>query len=1208
MDSIVVAGKNTAQSSNTAWGNLTLSQPSVVQLPVSPQSLASVSRSGQDLVLNLKSGERITIAKFFVVDQDGLGNDLVFAGDNGTFWKASYDADAFSGFTFDEVSSPDALLADPAESGGGLSGLAIAGLGLLGVGAAVAASHSGGGGGGHHDEPSAPQAPARPTDLLVSADGLRLSGRGEAGSTIKVRDAAGSLIGSGTVASDGRFDLALDTPQGKGEALAVELSDAAGNVSESGTVNAPDITPPTAPTDLTIDGAGVLLSGRAEAGSTVQVRAADGSLLGSAVSAGDGTFSVTLQPPQTTAQVLQVSATDAAGNTSAPSTVSAPEVVTPPDTSAPDAPLDLLISADGRQLSGRGEAGSSVTVRDAQGEVLANATVAADGSFSVVLDPAVIDGSSVQVELTDAAGNVSEPTSVASPDLTAPGQPSGLALADGVTLTGNGEAGADVQVRDASGALIGSGVVAADGRFSVELDPAQANHEIIDIRLADAAGNVSLPVKFLAPDITPPAAPAELAVSADGAVLTGRAEPGSTVRVVDAQGTERGTALVNAAGSFAVPLDPPQTEGQSLQVSAEDAAGNVSPVSSVIAPNIEPPIEQTPPEAPTDLVISLNGREMSGRGQAGTIVSARDATGTLIGAEQVAADGTFKMELEPAVIDGRTLSVDATDDSDRVSEPATVVAHDLVAPIVALNLALADGVTLTGNAERGATVQVRDTAGALIGSGVAGADGRFSVVLDPIKANGEYIDVVVVDAAGNASVPTVISAPDITAPDAVTEMVVAGNGLAVSGRGEIGATVELRDAQGSLLGSGQVELNGAFVIRIADTVITTGDVLTVIQTDRAGNVSPATDFTVPATPAPATPTDLFLKGGTGDELTGLATAGNRIEVRSADGTLLGSGIVAQNGSFSVALVPTQRNGEVLHVVAVDTATEQPSIPARIEAHESTAPVKPYDLVVSADGTFLTGRGSLNSKIEVYSAHHDLLGSVYVGATGSFAVRFEGGSLVKGETLQVRAQGYEGYGSPLASVSAPNLDAPQSTTALHTQNTLLETAQGQELAEPRETATFTQAQETQAEVTAATPLLAAVVDQQPDEHAGETAQSEAPGFASIGADNADTTLLWQGGDASIDLASLVGEVHDLEVLDLNASSAVSLSLTLDDVLAVTQDQSNTLLIKGDEADTVRLGDAWSLTGQDVTDGIVYNQYTAEEDPSQQLWVQNGVHVV
>jgi hypothetical protein len=58
----------------------------------------------------------------------------------------------------------------------------------------------------------------------------------------------------------------------------------------------------------------------------------------------------------------------------------------------------------------------------------------------------------------------------------------------------------------------------------------------------------------------------------------------------------------------------------------------------------------------------------------------------------------------------------------------------------------------------------------------------------------------VTDAAGNTSVPLSYVAPDITAPAIVTDVVAGDGSLAVSGRGEPGATVEVMPrAQSSVL-------------------------------------------------------------------------------------------------------------------------------------------------------------------------------------------------------------------------------------------------------------------------------------------------------------------------------------------------------------------------------------------------------------------------
>ncbi|CRN06907.1 hypothetical protein PYEL_27300 [Pseudomonas sp. URMO17WK12:I11] len=931
MENIVVADKQSAVATQNAWGNISLNGPGVVQMPVAPDQVATVTQRGQDLIVTLKSGEKVTIGNFFAVNQAGVGSDMVFVGEDGTLWQAEYDAQAFTGFTFNEVASLDELVAGIGTAGDAMPTWAIAGLGLLGVGGGAAAvgGGSGGGGGGGGAVPDT-TAPATPIDLLVSPDGLRLSGRGEAGAIVNIRDAAGNLLGTGTVGADGSFDVALNAPQINSENLQVTLTDAAGNVSAPGTVTAPDATAPLAPTELAIDAQGTTLTGRAEPGSTVSVRGADGVLLGSATAGADGLFSVTLQPAQTAGQVLQVTAEDAAGNTSAAAGIAAP-VVDGTDTTPPDAPVALAVSADGTRLSGRGEPGTTVNVRDAAGNVIGSGVVGANGAFEVVLTPAQLDSQNLQVTLTDAAGNVSAPGAVVAPDLTAP------------------------------------------------------------------------------------LAPTNLAVDAQGATLTGRAEPGSTVSVRGPGGALLGTAIAGADGMFSITLQPPQTTGQALAVSATDAAGNTSPAANITAPLVDGG-DTTPPDAPVDLAVGLAGTQLTGRGEAGTTVQVRDAAGNLLATGTVGADGTFTVNLDPAVKDGSSLQVTLTDAAGNISPAASVASPDLVGPAQPTDLALADGVTFTGRGEPGATVQVRDAAGTVIGTGTVGADGAFSITLSPAQANGQALDVRLVDAAGNASAPLQFDAPDITPPEAVTNVLVGPGGTVIGGRGEPGATVEVRDANGTLLGSAVVTANGTFLVNL-DPAVQPGEQLSLVQTDPSGNASPAVDYEVPLTPALESPANLAVNAD-GTVLSGTAPAGSRVEVRDASGVLIGSAIANADGSFSIDLNPAQANGELLDVVAI--ADDVSSLPAQVTAPDITAPTAPTELAVSADGTVVTGRAEPGSTVRILAADGTELGSAVVGATGVFSITLNPAQ-VDGEVLQATAADAAGNISQASAVTAPDID-------------------------------------------------------------------------------------------------------------------------------------------------------------------------------------------
>ncbi|WP_438811939.1 Ig-like domain-containing protein, partial [Pseudomonas syringae] len=78
----------------------------------------------------------------------------------------------------------------------------------------------------------------------------------------------------------------------------------------------------------------------------------------------------------------------------------------------------------------------------------------------------------------------------------------------------------------------------------------------------------------------------------------------------------------------------------------------------------------------------------------------------------------------------------------------------------------------------------------------------------------------------------------ISPPTAVRNIGGGTGGLARRGRGEAGATVEVRDANGTVIGTGVVADNGTFLINL-DPAVQPGEQLSLVQTDPSGNVSVA---------------------------------------------------------------------------------------------------------------------------------------------------------------------------------------------------------------------------------------------------------------------------------------------------------------------------------------------------------------------------------
>ncbi|WP_300116973.1 Ig-like domain-containing protein, partial [Sphingobium sp.] len=324
-----------------------------------------------------------------------------------------------------------------------------------------------------------------------------------------------------------------------------------------------------------------------EPNARIEIRSVNGVLIGSGMADADGSYAITLDPPLDDGETVQVTQIDAAGNVSAPALAIAPDLTAPV---TPDATLDSPTS-----VSGTGEPGATVTVSDRDGTVLGTAQVGTDGNFTVALSAPQTDGETLSVTQRDAAGNESDPALLVAPDTTAPAAPTATIAGDGLTVTGAGEPGATVRVFGPGGALIGSATVLGDGSYTIVLDEAQTNGQMLTAIQTDNAGNASDPVGLTAPDLDAPLAPVA-AITPDGAILSGTGEIGATIEVRDADGTLIGTDTVQPNGSYSITLTPPLIDGESVTVIQIDAAGNGSDPTPIVAPDL------TAPEAPTGLI------------------------------------------------------------------------------------------------------------------------------------------------------------------------------------------------------------------------------------------------------------------------------------------------------------------------------------------------------------------------------------------------------------------------------------------------------------------------------------------------------------------------------------------------------------------------------------------------------------------------------
>ncbi|HDV8499920.1 TPA: BapA prefix-like domain-containing protein [Enterobacter bugandensis] len=480
---------------------------------------------------------------------------------------------------------------------------------------------------------------------------------------------------------------------------------------------------------------------------------------------------------------------------------STPVDPTNPDTTPPNAPSGLQFSSDGKSVTGTAEPGSTITLKDANGNVLGTGKTGSDGNFTVSLGTPLTNGEQVTATATDAAGNTSQGTTITAPDLTAPDAPTIGSVTDDIDpqtgsvtnggstndprpqLSGTAEAGSTVTIYD-GGVAIGTALVASNGTwtFTPSTDLTESTHQIT-VRATDAAGNLgpASPVFTLTVDLTPPTAPTAIVLTDDtGAIrgtitagtptdaskpiLAGTGEPGGTITIYD-NGVAVGTTTVLPNGTWSVTPDGPLADGtHTITVVETDAAGNQSAASEPIIFTVD----TTPPLAPGDLVVSNDGGTITGTAEPGSTVTIREGD-AILGTPVADSEGNFSLTLTPPKLNGEILTADATDAAGNTGPATSAAAPDISPPQAPVIVSVIDDVlnttgpvdlngltndrapTLNGTGEPGSTITIFNGSD-IIGTVVVPSSGLWNFTPPSPLADGTYVlTATATDAAGNPS-------------------------------------------------------------------------------------------------------------------------------------------------------------------------------------------------------------------------------------------------------------------------------------------------------------------------------------------------------------------------------------------------------------------------------------------------------------------------
>ncbi len=873
-----------------------------------------------------------------------------------------------------------------------------------------------------------------------STAGYEVKGTADANATVEIRNAGGTVIGTGTADGTGAFTVTIPAGEaGANETLTAVAKNASGTESTPTTFQTPaDETTVTAPTITGVTGnstAGYEVKGTADANATVEIRNAGDAVIGTGSADGTGAFTVTIPAGEAGAnETLTAVAKNASGTESTPTTFQ-----TPADPNTPVAtPIVETVTGSttkGYEVKGTAEVGTTIEVRDAAGTVLGTATTGTDGKYTVTLAPGKATANqTLSVVAKNASGTESQPATATTPaDVTAPTVDNITGNSgSGYEITGTADPNTTIEVRDPAGAVIGTGTSDANGDFTVTLPTGTTDPgDTLTVIGKDNAGNESQPTEVLVPadaTVTAPTVTGVTGNSVAGYQVTGTADPNATIEIRDVDGNVIATGTADGTGSFAVNLPAGTANAnETLTALAKDPAGNPSTPTTFQTPADE---VVAPPSVDKVTGNTTQGYQVTGTAELGTTIEVRATDGTVLGTATTGPTGQYTVTLASGKATAKqTVNVVAKNDTGLESQPTTAMTPaDVTTPTIGdITGDSTNGYEITGTADPNTTIEVRNPDGTIIGTTTTDDQGNFIVDLPAGAANpGDTLTVVGKDGDGNESQPTEVTIPEdatVAAPTVTTVTGTTATGYQVTGTAEPNVTIEIHNEAGLVIATGTTDGAGAFTITLPTGTATANEALTAIAKDAAGKESNPTAFKTPADPdAPvATPTVDKITGSTtkGYQVVGAAEVGTTVEVRDADGTVLGMATTGTDGKYTVTLEPGKASANETITVVAKNATGKESQPATATTPADLA-TPTIDSITgnSSKGYEITGTAEPKTTIDVRDADGTIIAATTANETGQYTVTLPAGVVTPGETITIISKDSAGNESQPATAVIP----------------------------------------------------------------------------------------------------------------------------------------------------------------------------------------------
>ncbi|MBC2259511.1 Ig-like domain-containing protein [Listeria booriae] len=818
------------------------------------------------------------------------------------------------------------------------------------------------------------------TIAALTTDSKTATGTAEPNADIEIK-ANGEVIGSGKVASDGKYSIAI-SQQDVGTRVTATATKGTATSHATTTVTQGDLDQTTISALTTKS---TTAEGTAEPNAKIEIKNNAGDLLGSGKVGSDGKYSITI-PKQTVGTEVIAIATSNGKTSTAQTTVVRGEI---------DVTTINKVTTESVSISGTAEPNAALVVTDQDGVQLATGRVGSDGIYGLTIGKQP-EGTTISVTaslggFTSKASTIVERDGIDQTTINA-------LTTDSVSVSGKAEPNATIVITDQNNKQLATGRVGSDGIYLLTI--AKQPEGTVVTATATKDGKTS---KANTTVIRDAIAPTTInALTTDSVNVTGTAEPNATIVIKNAAGTTIGSGTVGSDGKYSLTIDK-QPAGTVVTATATKNGKQSSASTTVVDNHFS---------APTINDYYVNDGYVSGTAPAGAKKVTIEVGGNIIRTVDVAANGTYRVYVNDNAAMGQAGTVFhayATDANGKTSDKAssTVKAKAVVVAPPTINNYVVDSGYVTGKATAPATKVTISIGGKDVRTGDVAADGTFKIYVNDnadFKVVGKEFTAVAKDAAGNVSQPakstvqgTQLAQPTIDAYYAGQEYVTGKTDKATS-------KIGLYDKDGNLLRYGAVDAaTGTYKIYASDktSMRVVGDEFSVKAIDVAGTATAPTKSTILTAILGKPSIDDYNKG---DEYvtgkTDLATS--KIGLYDSQGNLLRTGLVNPDGTYKIYASDKafmQVIGNVFTVRAINSA----NVPG-----------------VAANSPVLGERVPSKVTAAAYNLGDNNITGTYSGA-GAKVQLFVNGVLVKNGALDTATGTYQVYAKDYIKAATDNVE-------------------------------------------------------------------------------------------------------------------------------------------------------------------------------------------